>query len=241
MRLNHSMLKSANIKVRIPKYMTYFKCISSECEDTCCTTWNIEVDKDTYYHLKTLKFNDNVQNFFRINKGGENSEFRYASINMLQNGNCPFLDNQKLCSIQLNFNENHLPIACRTYPRVSNLINGFYEKSATVSCPEAARLILLDPHAMDIIEKVEDFNATKTISMDLDQSDFEIVSFIKTSYSDLRSFMFELIKNRSCSISERLYILGVFCNELSTLTNSDELLGLISQFKSGINQGKFIV
>ena len=32
----------------MPKYMLTFKCIGSECVDTCCAGWDINIDEDTY-------------------------------------------------------------------------------------------------------------------------------------------------------------------------------------------------
>ena len=31
-----------------PDYMINFKCIGKDCMDSCCTGWNIEIDKETY-------------------------------------------------------------------------------------------------------------------------------------------------------------------------------------------------
>ena len=31
-----------------PDYMTRFKCIGKNCIDSCCTGWNIDIDKETY-------------------------------------------------------------------------------------------------------------------------------------------------------------------------------------------------
>ena len=32
----------------IPDYMTNFKCIGTDCIDSCCTGFNIDIDKETY-------------------------------------------------------------------------------------------------------------------------------------------------------------------------------------------------
>ncbi len=38
----------------VPRYMHQFSCIGSECEDTCCTTWDVYVDKKGYMKLQTI-------------------------------------------------------------------------------------------------------------------------------------------------------------------------------------------
>lgn len=53
---------------------------------------------------------------------------------------CPFLG-EGLCSIQNKLGEEYLPKMCAQYPRILN-------RSLDLSCPEAARLTLLDPDGM---------------------------------------------------------------------------------------------
>ena len=36
------------MKIRVPEYFKDFKCIASECEDTCCAGWGIVIDDETY-------------------------------------------------------------------------------------------------------------------------------------------------------------------------------------------------
>ncbi|MFP3632204.1 flagellin lysine-N-methylase, partial [Burkholderia sp. SIMBA_045] len=61
---------------------------------------------------------------------------------------CPFLNEEKLCSIQLKLGEDFLSHTCKTYPRVTQTVDDVVELSATLSCPEAARLALLNPNKM---------------------------------------------------------------------------------------------
>ena len=43
-----NMVSNSNEIFFTPDYITNFKCIGKECIDSCCTGWNIEIDKDTY-------------------------------------------------------------------------------------------------------------------------------------------------------------------------------------------------
>ena len=36
----------------VPKYVTEFQCIGGDCPDTCCSTWSITVDKDTFQRYR---------------------------------------------------------------------------------------------------------------------------------------------------------------------------------------------
>ena len=39
-----------------PQYVNQFKCLGSDCSDTCCQYWMINIDKDT--HEKYQKSRD---------------------------------------------------------------------------------------------------------------------------------------------------------------------------------------
>ena len=40
------------MKIRVPEYFKDFKCIASECEDTCCAGWGIVM---MMKHIKSIK------------------------------------------------------------------------------------------------------------------------------------------------------------------------------------------
>lgn len=73
---------------------------------------------------------------------------RYARIHLTSAGNCPFLDDDKLCSIQNRLGEGALSETCRSYPRETWGRDGRRYLGAKLSCPEAARLCVSSPDAM---------------------------------------------------------------------------------------------
>jgi lysine-N-methylase len=66
-------------------------------------------------------------------------------------GTCPLLSPDLLCSVHAEHGEDALPRVCHTYPR--GLVRTGHEVSMFLSlgCPEAARLALADPEAMDMV------------------------------------------------------------------------------------------
>ncbi|MBO3328521.1 flagellin lysine-N-methylase [Clostridium perfringens] len=124
------------MKVRVPNYFNEFKCIVSECEDTCCAGWEIVIDDETY------KRYENVEGEFReilrskiVKSDGEN-------IFLLNNGNCSFLNEKKMCEIYINLGEDHLCYTCQQFPRYTEEFLDLKEVGLSLSCPEAARIIL---------------------------------------------------------------------------------------------------
>ena len=79
------------------------------------------------------------------------SDDNYARI-ASPDPDCPFLA-EGWCSIQKNLGEQYLSIMCSQYPRVMNMVDDVLQRSLDLSCPEAARVMLLDPNPMEFDEE----------------------------------------------------------------------------------------
>ncbi|EGT5620056.1 flagellar protein FliB [Clostridium perfringens] len=124
------------MKVRVPNYFNEFKCIASECEDTCCAGWEIVIDDETHKRYENVEgeFGDILRSKI-VKSDGEN-------IFLLNNGNCSFLNEKKMCEIYINLGENHLCYTCQQFPRYTEEFLELKEVGLSLSCPEAARIIL---------------------------------------------------------------------------------------------------
>ena len=74
---------------------------------------------------------------------------------MDRSGNCTMLDDDRLCKIQKELGPEFLSNTCAVYPRTLNRVDNIVEKSATLSCPETARLALLNKDGIGFIEAQE--------------------------------------------------------------------------------------
>jgi lysine-N-methylase len=142
--------RSAFKAITTPEFYKNFKCIGSECENHCCHHWNITVDRETYQQYKKHGDIKIRQVANKQTKSCGQHGIDYRQIKLQSNGDCPFLDEDKLCYIHKNHGEDLLPATCKIYPREDKLIDGRLYNSLSISCPEAARKILLDPSAMNI-------------------------------------------------------------------------------------------
>jgi len=101
------------------------------------------IDRAAYEKYRSLPaFQARMQHLVRIDDA---SESRYARIQLTPSYTCPFLSSNCLCGIQLEHGEFYLPGICATYPRLTQRIDGLRETTLLLSCPEAARLVLLNP------------------------------------------------------------------------------------------------
>lgn len=131
-----------------PHFVKHFQCIGDRCEDNCCHSWTITIDKQTFRNYErhpdpTVK----ALSKLHIQKVKESNE-RWGEIRLDEQGACPFLDENRLCQIHSKVGPEALSHTCKTYPRAQTRIGNQLKKSLMLSCPEVCRQLLLDPMAM---------------------------------------------------------------------------------------------
>ncbi|MGN7387123.1 flagellin lysine-N-methylase [Sporosarcina sp. SAFN-015] len=210
-----------------PNYMKEFQCIGSACDDTCCAGWKVIVDKDTYKKYRNTNHPE-LKSLLKENVKRNRSaatDVSYAKIKMDSSGACTLLYDDHLCRIQKELGPDFLSNTCAVYPRNLNMVDNVVEKSATLSCPEAARLTLFNKNGIEFYQDTEPANTkgfVKKNTMTKKQQDL---------FWELRIFIINTLQNRSISIEERLIILGMFLRKYNTSSNENENLQLlISEF-----------
>lgn len=208
-----------------PQYIKQFQCVGLKCEDNCCYGWKVSIDENTYKRYKkvsesTLKplLNKNITR----NRSNPSSE-EYAKIKMNGNGCCPFLEENKLCIIHKKLGIEYLSKACMIYPRTTNIVNGVYEKSLYISCPEAARLVLLNPNTMEF-DEFEDFSEVQyNIAQKINTDSIQNANNVKRYFWPLRIFSISLLQNRKYSLTDRLVILGFFVKKVQEYLDNNRV------------------
>lgn len=124
------------MKIRVPSYFKDFTCIASECEDTCCAGWSVVIDEQSYNHYQNVEgeFGEKLRSRI-VKEDGDN-------VFVLNGENCSFLNKDKLCEIYSELGEKSLCYTCRQYPRYMEEFFDLREMGISLSCPEAARIIL---------------------------------------------------------------------------------------------------
>jgi lysine-N-methylase len=125
------------MKIRVPSYFNEFKCIASACEDTCCVGWDVVIDAQTFRRYLNMEgaFGEKLRSLMVVDQDGDN-------IFVLDGDRCPFLNNNDLCDIYLEKGEQNLCYTCKQYPRYIEEFFDLREIGISLSCPEAARIIL---------------------------------------------------------------------------------------------------
>ena len=134
-----------------------FRCVGGACSDTCCSGWNVSIDKATHYLYKksaTPEISEIAKSSIKKMQSGRTSS-RFSSIKNSENGDCPFMTNCGLCKVQTEMGEQALSKTCNTYPRIITRCGDETYISASLSCPEAARLCLENEHAAALVPASE--------------------------------------------------------------------------------------
>ncbi|SHH27451.1 lysine-N-methylase [Thermosyntropha lipolytica DSM 11003] len=124
-----------------------------------------------------------------------------------------------LCKIQRNLGEEYLSDTCALYPRHLVKIDGRHERSLTMSCPEAARLALLNPDGMAFENIEEDAGIRIKLHSIFDTEGHLYLNKPQRYFWDIRLFSLSLLQNRSYDLGERLIILGIVYKKIVELQN----------------------
>ncbi len=98
------------------------------------------------------------------------TDLAFARIAKQEDGSCVFLDPQRLCSLQKAYGSQILCNTCAIFPRSSARFGDVLETTATASCPEVARLLLLAEDSM-VLEELEPSRAGRTLELQVARRD----------------------------------------------------------------------
>ena len=210
------------MKIRVPEYFKDFKCIASKCEDTCCAGWGIVIDDVTYDRYKNVqgKFGERLRSEI-VHEAGEN-------IFVLKGNNCPFLNIEKTCDIYINIGEENLCYTCQQYPRYTEEFGSLREIGISLSCPEAARIML---------------NNDKKVTFELSENE-EVVS----SYNDInaqlfiellqsRNIVMDIIQDRTIDLRKRAVVALLFVDEIQEKIDESEIKEIKSVREKYLDKG----
>ncbi len=214
-----------------PTYADSFRCIGSACEDTCCQGWAVPIDRQTYekyQNLPDVPLQALVQSSVVAQPmGADGAEpVPFAKILMTKENQCPLLNEERLCRVQIACGESFLSHACAVYPRVINTIDGAPDMSLSLSCPEAARLVLLNPNLLREAYAAQQSFAipeqNPALAQEASEASSASVSRPLAHFWPIRASVLALLRQRSYPLWQRLFLLGILCRRLDSIAR-DEL------------------
>ena len=195
-----------------PHYYDKFVCTAADCPDTCCAGWQIMIDEDSLdrYGKEPGEFGKRLRNSIDWEE-----ECFYQN-----NSRCAFLNDKNLCELYKELGPDALCDTCRMYPRHTEEYEGLRELSLSLSCPEAARIMLSCKDPVRFLEEETE-----------EEDDFEEFDFMMFSQlEDTRDVLFSVLQDRKISltlrmaVSEQLAQSYQICMEEGREFDIDELL-----------------
>jgi lysine-N-methylase len=200
-----------------PRSYHSFRCIGADCEDTCCIGWIVNIDKstyETYQRCDDPELGPRLHELVTINSA-TTSEDNYGRITLSGPG-CPFLS-EGLCGIQKKLGEEYLSIMCATYPRVMNVVDDVLERSLDLSCPEAARIVLLDPNPIEFDDEEGPPHGSRLGNLSVLTTLNENSGKPYPYFREIRACVIWLLQYRAYPLWKRLVIVGSLCDELHAM------------------------
>lgn len=199
----------------IPHYFDQFRCVASECADTCCAGWAIMIDEKS---LETYKKIDGaLGNRIRNSVNWEDGSF------LQYEKRCAFLNEDNLCDLHLEGGEELLCDTCRNYPRHMEEFEGLREGSLSLSCIEAAKIILSCQEPVRFI----------TLKDDVEEEEDEEFDFLLfTKLMDAREKIIGMLQNRDVDILVRMGMVLNLAKEIQKAVDENELFRIDEMLES---------
>ena len=199
----------------VPHYYKEFRCIAGDCGDTCCAGWQIMIDDKSLE--KYRKASGGLGNRLANSIRWDEKRFRQYA------GRCAFLNDDNLCDLYSEGGPGMLCRTCREYPRHTEEFEGCREISLSLSCEEAARIILGCEEPVRFV--------TKERPGEESYPDFDFFLYTKLAYS--RELMIGLLQRRELPVSLRISMVLALAHDLQRRIGRGELFavdGLLSRY-----------
>ena len=186
-----------------PSYFDDFTCIASNCPDSCCKEWDVQVDEKSaaYYRSLPGALGDDLRRLLKDEDG--------QTLMTIVEGRCPMWRKDGLCRIQAELGEEALCKTCREFPRLTHDYGDFIERGLELSCPEAARIILSAPMAPPITEELPGGEA---------EYDMEAMEVLLRT----RKKVLEILADSSRSVNESLALALLYGYQAQAELDGDE-------------------
>jgi lysine-N-methylase len=191
------------------RFLSAFQCLADQCEDICCRDWHITYDKASYERLGQVmgRTPSGAATFAERLVLGDGTQpgNAYAYVRPRSDGNCGFLGADSLCEVHSEHGEAMLSEACSIFPRASLQIRGArrvrVELTASLACPEVARLILLQEGSTDPVHAAPDLMPRPRIGTRIGEDGAEPW---ESAFDLVRDAAVRVISNRSVPLPWRL-------------------------------------
>ncbi|MBQ2847634.1 MAG: flagellin lysine-N-methylase [Clostridia bacterium] len=188
------------MKNTFPNYYKSFSCIADKCPDTCCAGWAVVADEESLKKYKNVSgaFGQKITDVISVDCDGD-------TVFTPVNNRCPFLLDSGLCEMYIELGHESLCCTCRQYPRHITYFGARSETGLSLSCPEAARIIMQSSEPITFeTENTLDFPQPTDIEPEL-----------YFTLLDARKKAIDILQNRDFSINQRICAFLLFSQDIA--------------------------
>lgn len=204
------------MKNTFPCYYKEFRCIADNCPDTCCAGWDVVLDKKSLerYLGTDGEIGQKLKSVITVDSDGDD-------IFVSSDGRCPFLMKNNLCELYIKLGEESLCRTCAFFPRHVTDFGSRKETGLSLSCPEAARIIMSKSEPITFYT-VEEEGLPEPNSIDPTLY-FTLLNVRKTAIA--------ILQNRNYRIEERLIAFLRLCENAQKAIRTGEEVKLEADYK----------
>lgn len=157
-----------------------FKCLASDCPETCCKGWRVLLDQETF---------DNILN--EPGKLGKKMRRTVAGVKdpylKWKWGHCVNETKEGLCSLQLMDRQDLMTNICKHYPRRILGFGEFAEVTLELACPNVAYLFLQEQKRLSFVPMDEE----RPVMWTMGNEDLSFLQFLLKSREEILSILWD--------------------------------------------------
>lgn len=207
-----------------PSYYDGFRCLADKCPSSCCEGWQIAIDEKSL--VQYLNWEGKLRGRLLNSIDWEEGTF------LQYDRKCAFLNEKSLCDLQAEAGEQALCRTCREYPRHIEEFEGVREYSLSLSCPEAARIMLTEKEKSSFIQ-------WEDLKEEAFEEEFDFLLY--TRLLEAREVLFSILETRELPFSVRMEECLFFAERLQRLLEKGDFAALeewTEGFVCDIGRGK---
>lgn len=196
--------------VTLPTIYDEFQCKGGACRNTCCQNWTINITRGEYTKIRNRCKSEITESAFKRLPRKQATDANYAIMQLTEQGLCPYLTEDHLCGMQLEYGFPILPWICKQFPRYSVIFSDDSFRYALDTGCERVNELLWE-NAENGLRFITDTREVKNHFSKLQSNT------LSEWESDIQNLCIWLMQNRSYSLSDRLILLGLAIRELDEI------------------------
>lgn len=177
------------MKITKPVWDVDFRCLTTDCPDTCCAGWQIPVDEESARRLAAM--DGELGERLRGALVHVDGEVQFAQ----KDGRCVMLNERNLCDLYAQCGEVSLCRTCHLHPRFVAQYGGRREIMPGLSCPAWVQTYLLREEPVAFINEETDEEIT-------DFTQIDALLFFRLTKA--RRQALSLVQDRQLPLQERI-------------------------------------